>query len=131
MNCSQLPVTISRPFAVAMAGLQVLFPSRGNPFGQGITVSWIEITGYASPEGPLELNKCLSEDRARALQEYLQNHLDFPRSYYNVSSGGENWRGLEDMIRESDMKYRQETLDIIARYTIEKGREGAHVLRSP
>ncbi|WP_298649822.1 DUF3868 domain-containing protein [uncultured Proteiniphilum sp.] len=83
---------------------------KNNPY---ITVERIEITGYASPEGTLENNKRLSEERAKSLQDYLVIRYDFVKNLYHAGFGGENWTGLEKLVSESDMEYKKEVLDII------------------
>ena len=90
---------------------------------RGVTLRNIDITGYASPEGTLALNKRLSEGRARALQSYLQSHYDIPAKAYTVNFGGEDWDGLVKLLIGSDLADKQEVLDIIENYPIENGRE--------
>lgn len=78
-----------------------------------VTVRSISVAGYASPEGSQELNRRLSEGRARALIEYLRPHLNFPESMYRIIYGGENWKGLREMVAQSGMEDKAEILDII------------------
>ena len=73
----------------------------------------ILISGYASPEGALVTNKRLSEGRAKALQNYLMAYYDIPRNIYSVAFGGEDWAGLAELVRKSDMDYKNDILDII------------------
>lgn len=78
-----------------------------------ITVRGISVEGYASPEGALKFNQYLSEARATALVEYLAPRFNYPRSMYKVAFGGENWDGLLSMVKASDMKYRNEVINIL------------------
>lgn len=78
-----------------------------------VKVCGIHVIGYASPEGTLKFNKYLSETRAKALMEYLIPRFDFPRDMYHVQFGGENWQGLEEMVAASDIRYKDEILDIL------------------
>lgn len=77
------------------------------------TVSSIDLTGYASPEGPYELNEKLSKERSFALKDYLQNTYGFKTDLFNVSWKGEDWEGLKKQIETSDLKEKPELLDII------------------
>lgn len=88
-----------------------------------ITVRQIDITGYASPEGPLALNKQLSEKRALTIENYLIKQYEFPRSLYKVDFGGEDWAGLAKQVAASEMEYKQQVLDIIRQVGIQNGRE--------
>lgn len=90
---------------------------------KNVTVRNIDITGYASPEGSVELNKRLSEGRAKSLQSYLQARYDFPNNMYTMHFGGEDWEGLTKWVESSDMAAKSQVLDIISQYSIEKGRE--------
>lgn len=60
-----------------------------------LTITGIHVTGYASPEGGFDYNMKLSERRAKALVQYMQN--EFPaigKDLYHVSWKGEDWEGL-------------------------------------
>lgn len=79
-----------------------------------IDLTSIEIKAYASPEGPYELNQRLARKRAARLADYLRENLTFlPDSIINVEAGGINWSGLARCVAASDMKYRQDVLDLI------------------
>lgn len=78
-----------------------------------ITVRGITLTGYASPEGSLDLNRRLSEGRARALADFLLPRFPYPKSLYYVEFGGENWDGLREAVEGSDMPDKRELLYIL------------------
>lgn len=88
-----------------------------------LKVTALTVVGYASPEGTIEVNKRLSEGRAKALVNYLSSRYDFPKNIYHVEFGGENWEGLVKLVKESDMDYKDEVLDIIKNVDIMDGRE--------
>lgn len=84
-----------------------------------VTVQGITVTGYASPEGTAAGNQRLSEGRAEALVSYLLPRFNYPRSLYSVAYGGENWNGLIDKVEASDMKYRDEVMNILKNIPVE------------
>lgn len=90
---------------------------------EAVTTQSVEIAGYASPEGSLELNKRLSEGRAKALQNYMVERTNIPAKLYGVTFGGEDWQTLRTMVERSDMKYGNEVVEIIDNYSIDNGRE--------
>lgn len=91
---------------------------------EGVTVKKVDIEGYASPEGTLELNRRLSEGRARSLANYIRTKYPSLRGiYFNMHFGGENWDDLVAMLKESSHSWRDEALDIIYVNEIENGRE--------
>lgn len=58
------------------------------------TVSYIDIAGYASPEGSAEGNVRLSKGRAEAFQQYLMRKHRLSQSQMRVSWYGSDWDGL-------------------------------------
>ena len=81
-----------------------------------ITITRLDIVGYASPEGPLANNRRLSEGRANALKNYLASQYSFPQSLYHTLFGGENWDGLRRALVELDADYTSEAMQIINNY---------------
>ncbi|MDR2039998.1 MAG: hypothetical protein LBQ60_18910 [Bacteroidales bacterium] len=82
----------------------------------------IEITSYASPEGNYQDNMQLSCDRARSLKDFLLEKVPVLNdSLFLLNCKGENWEGLQDLVHQSDMPYRDEVLEIIANTTMDDG----------
>lgn len=87
---------------------------------QSISLDRIEITGLASPEGRQDLNLQLSEKRSIALREYLKEQIPgLKDDEFTLISGGENWKGLREMVADSDMLYKNEVLYIIDNVPVE------------
>lgn len=80
---------------------------------KAITVKGVSVVGYASPEGTLKFNQYLSENRAKALVDYLLPRFDYPKQMYRVEFGGENWQGLLAVVKASEMQYRDEVIHIL------------------
>lgn len=78
-----------------------------------LKIEAIHVVGFASLEGSVDLNQRLSEGRANSLVAFLVPRFNYPRSFYNVEYGGENWSGLKDAVEKSDMPFRDQVLDII------------------
>lgn len=67
-----------------------------------IIVKDIEISGYASPEGPMENNNQLAKGRAEAMRKYLAGRDEkLSASLYKVTDGGEDWEGLLELIEST------------------------------
>ena len=73
----------------------------------------ITIVGFASPEGNNQQNMKLAENRANALSQYLQQKMNIPEATFEIQSGGEDWTGLLELVKQSDMNYKEEVIDII------------------
>lgn len=79
-----------------------------------VRLSTIDIIAYTSPEGSYTYNKELAGKRAEIISDYL--HASLPslhESLFNVQPKGINWQGLINIVEASDMKYRDEVLDIL------------------
>lgn len=78
---------------------------------------WIEkvvITGAASPEGSISLNRNLSQRRAQQLFDYLSQYNTIPDSMMITNFVGRDWRGLVRLVeKDGNVPYRQETLDLL------------------
>ncbi len=66
-----------------------------------VTLKRINIFGAASPEGPVMLNRHLSERRAQAIYDYLSERMVLPDSLVTFSFAGRDWQGLKRIV-ESD-----------------------------
>ena len=76
----------------------------------------IEVAGYASPEGPPDFNAWLAENRAKALIDYIiqqRPQYELTTDDFVVVNGEENWAGLRTLVLQSNMKYKDEVVEII------------------
>ena len=72
------------------------------------SVCKIQIVGLASIEGGIAGNERLSQNRALALQHYVQEHLNVPDSVFDTVGGGEAWAEFRDQLQDvvnGDLKY--------------------------
>lgn len=82
-------------------------------------LSRITIESFTSPEGDPELNRDLSQRRAKTLRDEIVNlHPEISDNQFEIISGVEDWQGLRDLVAQSVMPCRDEILDIID-YTAE------------
>lgn len=63
----------------------------------------VRVTGSASPEGSVNFNRRLSEQRARRIFDYFSTSLQMPDSITRFEYMGRDWRGLRDAVA-SDME---------------------------
>lgn len=91
---------------------------RDNP---DATITGITLTGYASPEGPYANNVRLAEGRTQAVRDYVSRLYDFPAGVYRAASVPEDWSGLLERIKKSDLPMRGEMISFIeSGYPIEQ-----------
>lgn len=89
---------------------RVINEIRNNP---DFEITEFEITGYASPEAPVEHNKMLAQNRANAFADYIVSKFGINRSSFNVTGHGEDWKGLRKAVEDSNISDKQAVLDII------------------
>lgn len=74
----------------------------------------VHITGGASPEGSVMLNKRLSERRADAIFNYLKSHTALNDSVVDYTCLGRDWEGLLRIIDEdNEVPYREEVISLV------------------
>lgn len=86
-----------------------------------LTITGIYITGYASPEGSVAHNIKLSENRAKALADYIRTHDHISADMLHVDWKGEDWDGLvRELGNYPNLLKRDEVYAIIERYPNER-----------
>ncbi|MDH6303635.1 outer membrane protein OmpA-like peptidoglycan-associated protein [Parabacteroides sp. PF5-5] len=83
---------------------------------KNLTVTGVMITGYASPEGDVNFNNRLSVGRVEALRNYLSMRAGIPFYSYQIEYGGEDWKGLTNLVRNSYIEPKETILSIISFY---------------
>ena len=77
-----------------------------------ISITNINIHGYASPEGSYNSNARLAEGRAEALKEYVRKLYNLPPNLFTVESTPEDWAGRIQWVSDSDLNNKEAILDI-------------------
>lgn len=109
-----------------LANIRAMFDKVQND--PNLTVTQVDIEGWASPEGPLKFNEQLSQKRANALKTYLAKNEKVPANLYKVTFGGENWEGLVKALEASSMPDKETFLNII-RNTTDDARRKQEIMR--
>ena len=84
----------------------------------------VEVTGAASPEGNIPLNKRLSERRANVLFNYMSQYRELPDSLMTFRFLGRDWTGLLEAVKADDnVPYKEETEELLEKI-IKSNKEG-------
>ncbi len=78
-----------------------------------VSITKIEIDGYASPEGSYSNNTRLAKGRTEALKNYVIGEYAFDENIFEVTSTPEDWAGLKKYIEENNINNKAEILAII------------------
>lgn len=79
----------------------------------GTKIDVVELTGYASPEGPAANNERLAFDRTVSLRDWLQRNASYRALPFSTVSGAEDWQGLRELVEKSRIPERDVLLGII------------------
>ena len=83
-----------------------------------VTITSLSFKGYASPEGPYNVNERLARGRTEALIDYVRRLYDFPESVMHSSWVAEDWAGLEARLRKLDIDDRDAILAVVTDSTL-------------
>ena len=81
---------------------------------KNLTITNIDIHGYASPESPYSHNDYLARERAKTLKDYVRRLVALDDNLFSVSHTPENWDGLVAFLRDGNLDNTQAILDIIS-----------------
>ncbi|WP_320889067.1 DUF3868 domain-containing protein [Bacteroides sp.] len=80
---------------------------------KNIQVQGIRFKGFASPDGSVASNLKLSDLRARSMMNYLLPRLALKDTSVKAEGGGEDWESLKQLLEASEIKGKEQLLDII------------------
>lgn len=76
--------------------------------------SSIRVTGAASPEGSVAINRRLSEQRAERIFDFFSARSNVPDSIVSFTFIGRDWKGLLEMVRDDrDVPYHDEAVSLL------------------
>lgn len=82
-------------------------------------VDRIVVAGFASPEGPFEINDRLAWERAVSVKEYIIRNTDMSDESIMLFNGSADWRGLRLLVEANkEMPDREKVLDIINNHPV-------------
>lgn len=87
-----------------------------------VSITNIDIHGYASPESPYDHNAWLAENRAATLKNYVRKLMQMDDRLFTVHYTAEDWDGLRAQLAKSDLPNRDAILNIAADETIDPDR---------
>jgi hypothetical protein len=84
----------------------------------------IEISAYASPDGPEKLNERLSVERKKSADNYLAKVIDKAKvkdkdaeALYNMKSTAEDWEGFKKLVENSNIEDKDLILRVLSMYS--------------
>jgi hypothetical protein len=84
----------------------------------------IEVSAYASPDGPEKLNERLSEQRKKTADTYLAKVIgkakvskEDAKTLYNLKSTAEDWDGFKNLVETSTIEDKDLILRVLSMYS--------------
>ncbi|MGQ1889063.1 TPR end-of-group domain-containing protein [Thermophagus sp. OGC60D27] len=88
------------------------------------------ISSYASPDGPIDLNTRLAEQRQNAAKKYLDRILKkngvegaTAEDFFELRSTPEDWEGFKELVQNSDIEEKDLILRVLSTYSDPEVRE--------
>jgi len=79
---------------------------------KNVSITNIDIHGYASPDGPYANNERLANERSSALRNYVSGLYTLDSKLFTYHATAEDWAGFEKKIAESELSDRAAILNI-------------------
>lgn len=88
-------------------------------------INKLEVSGYASPDGGVDLNTKLANQRQAAAQKFLKSQMKKNKVNAEIESTvtAEDWDGFQKAIAASDIQDKQLVLRVLSMYTDPEERE--------
>lgn len=85
----------------------------------------IEISSYASPEGALDFNTKLADQRGKNTKEYVSNEMKAAGVNGNIDSKytAEDWEGFQQLVSQSNIQDKEVILRVLSMYSDPEERE--------
>lgn len=92
---------------------------------QNQEIAGLEISGYASPDGALDLNTNLAEKRGKVTTDFLNKELKKLKTTVTIDSKftAEDWDGFQALMEKSNIQDKQVILRVLSMYTDPEQRE--------
>lgn len=88
-------------------------------------INKLEVSGYASPDGGLDLNEKLANQRQKNAQNFLQQQLKKDKVKTDIASEvtAEDWEGFQKALENSNMQDKELVLRVLSMYSDPEERE--------
>lgn len=83
----------------------------------------VNISAYASPEGPQALNEKLSEARGKSAEKWLSDVFKKSKvekksgDFVSVQTTAEDWAGFQELVKKSDIQDKELILSVLSMYS--------------
>jgi len=88
-------------------------------------INKLEVSGYASPDGGMDLNEKLAQNRQKVAQDFLKQGMKRDKVKAEIESNitAEDWAGFQAAVEQSNMQDKDLVLRVLSMYTDPEERE--------
>lgn len=88
-------------------------------------INKLEVAGYASPDGGMDLNEKLAKNRQKVVEDFLKKGLKKDKVSASVESNitAEDWEGFQKAVEQSNMQDKDLVLRVLSMYSDPEERE--------
>jgi len=88
-------------------------------------INKLEVSGYASPDGGMDLNEKLAQNRQKVAQDFLKQGLKKDKVKAEIESNitAEDWAGFQAAVEQSNMQDKDLVLRVLSMYSDPEERE--------
>lgn len=106
--------TIHKEFSNNTAELDKIIGTINTIKGDSnVSITHINIHGYASPDGPFRVNERLARERTQALKEYVAQLYTFDSKYIHTHYTPEDWEGFEALLGDTIFRHKEAIMKIV------------------
>ncbi len=89
---------------------------KANSNAKDVTLGNVYSKGYASPDGPVNLNDKLAKERSESAKKAVSKQLKGVDVKYDVAAYGEDWDGFKALVEQSDIADKGLILQVLQMY---------------
>ncbi len=91
----------------------------------GLTISDVEVSAYASPDGGFELNKQLANERQENAEDYVKKQLKEANLDADIKTSytAQDWEGFQQLVQASNIQDKDVVLRVLSMYKDPQERE--------
>lgn len=92
---------------------------------EGLNISNVEISAYASPDGGVQLNEKLANKRQQNTEDYVKKQMKLAKIDTHLSSQytAQDWEGFQELVKASDIQDKDVILRVLSMYQDPQERE--------
>lgn len=92
---------------------------------EGLNLSSVEVSAYASPDGGVKLNDKLASERQRNSEKYVEQQLKKAKLETNVDAKytAQDWEGFQELVAASNIQDKDVILRVLSMYKDPEERE--------